>query len=56
MIHRFILATCLFLVSANAREITVSGTRFLIDGKPFPYTGISFFGSAQEFAKCSIGG
>ncbi|MDP2996277.1 MAG: hypothetical protein Q8N47_02240 [Bryobacterales bacterium] len=43
MIHRFILAVCLFLVSANAREITVSGTRFLIDGKPFPYTGISFF-------------
>jgi hypothetical protein len=43
VIHRFILAVCLFLVSANAREITVSGTRFLIDGKPFPYTGISFF-------------
>jgi hypothetical protein len=43
VIHRFILAACLFLVSANAREITVSGTRFLLDGKPFPYTGISFF-------------
>ncbi len=43
MIHRFILALCLFLVSASAGEITVSGTRFLIDGKPFPYTGISFF-------------
>ena len=26
-----------------AREITVSGTQFLLDGKPFPYTGISFF-------------
>lgn len=24
-------------------EITVSGTRFLLDGKPFPYTGVSFF-------------
>lgn len=24
-------------------EIGVSGTRFLLDGKPFPYTGISFF-------------
>lgn len=24
-------------------EITVSGTRFLANGKPFPYTGVSFF-------------
>jgi hypothetical protein len=24
-------------------EITISGTRFLLDGKPFPYTGVSFF-------------
>lgn len=24
-------------------EIGVSGTRFLLDGKPFPYSGISFF-------------
>jgi hypothetical protein len=24
-------------------EITVSGTRFLLDGKPFPYCGVSFF-------------
>ena len=24
-------------------EITVSGTRFLLNGKPFPYTGVSFF-------------
>jgi hypothetical protein len=28
---------------ASAHELTVSGTRFLMDGKPFPYTGISFF-------------
>jgi hypothetical protein len=28
---------------AGAHELTVSGTRFLMDGKPFPYTGISFF-------------
>jgi hypothetical protein len=28
---------------AGAHELTVSGTRFLLDGKPFPYTGISFF-------------
>jgi hypothetical protein len=24
-------------------EITVSGTRFLLNGEPFPYTGVSFF-------------
>jgi hypothetical protein len=24
-------------------ELGISGTRFLLDGKPFPYTGISFF-------------
>jgi hypothetical protein len=29
--------------SAPAQEITVSGTRFYIDGKHFPYTGVSFF-------------
>lgn len=27
----------------RAEELTVSGTRFLLDGKPFPYTGVSFF-------------
>jgi len=43
MIHRFMLVACVVLVSASAREITISGTRFLVDGKPFPYTGISFF-------------
>lgn len=25
------------------RGISVSGTRFMMDGKPFPYTGVSFF-------------
>ena len=28
---------------AGAHELTISGARFLLDGKPFPYTGISFF-------------
>ena len=28
---------------AAASELTVSGTRFQLDGKPFPYTGVSFF-------------
>ncbi len=27
----------------SGHEITVSGTAFLLDGKPFPFTGISFF-------------
>ena len=26
-----------------AHEITISGTRFMLDGHPFPYTGLSFF-------------
>src|SRR2546428_8917696 len=29
--------------AAGAHELSISGTRFLLDGKPFPYTGISFF-------------
>lgn len=30
-------------LSARAAELTVSGTRFFLDGKPFPYSGLSFF-------------
>jgi hypothetical protein len=36
----------LAVASAQAQsthEISVSGTRFLLNGKPFPFTGISFF-------------
>lgn len=29
--------------AAVGHELSVSGTRFLLDGQPFPYTGISFF-------------
>jgi hypothetical protein len=29
--------------SVPAGEITVEGTRFRLDGKPFPYSGVSFF-------------
>jgi hypothetical protein len=29
--------------SSLAAELTLSGTRFQLDGKPFPYTGVSFF-------------
>lgn len=28
---------------AKTGALTISGTRFLMDGKPFPYTGVSFF-------------
>lgn len=37
------------------RELTISGTRFLLDGKPFPYTGVSFFNAIYnpEFNKSS---
>ncbi len=31
-------------------EITVSGTSFLLDGKPFPYTGLSFFNAVYNTA------
>ena len=30
-------------VRAQGHEITVAGTEFRLDGKPFPFTGISFF-------------
>jgi hypothetical protein len=35
-------ALCMGL-HARASDLTVSGTRFELDGKPFPYTGLSFF-------------
>jgi hypothetical protein len=38
----FILLLALALAAAGA-ELTVKGTRFELDGKPFPYTGLSFF-------------
>ena len=30
-------------VSTTKHELAVSGTKFLLDGAPFPYTGVSFF-------------
>ncbi|MDZ4800011.1 MAG: hypothetical protein SGI92_17790 [Bryobacteraceae bacterium] len=35
---------------AGAHELTTSGTRFLLDGKPFPYTGLSFFNAVYNQA------
>ncbi len=48
MKHLLFLAAAFWAVSAAVaaapgHEITVSGTRFLLDGKPFPFTGVSFF-------------
>ena len=46
----FLLAVALFAVQAaraadgnRDHEISVSGRQFLLDGAPFPYTGVSFF-------------
>ena len=36
----FLLAS---LAQMEGGELTVSGTRFLMDDRPFPYTGLSFF-------------
>ena len=48
--HSFLFLAVIVLACAPApvagqsrHEITVSGTRFLLNGAPFPYTGISFF-------------
>ncbi len=42
-----IIILCLSLIPSAAaqtkNEIAVSGTSFMLDGSPFPYTGISFF-------------
>jgi hypothetical protein len=31
------------LTAQSKHEVTISGTCFLLDGAPFPYTGISFY-------------
>jgi hypothetical protein len=38
-----VLVVVLFAAPASAAELTVTGTRFLRDGKPFAFTGVSFF-------------
>lgn len=42
---RLLLLLLAFLLpfTCMAGEISIAGTRFLLDGKPFPYTGVSFF-------------
>ena len=41
--RRAIILLSVFALCSPAAEITVQGTRFELDGKPFPYTGVSFF-------------
>jgi hypothetical protein len=43
LIGIFALLISLPAVAQVKHELTVSGTRFLMDGAPFPYTGITFF-------------
>lgn len=35
--------TLVFVTSAQTHELTIKGTGFLLNGKPFPFTGVSFF-------------
>ena len=42
-IRNLLVVFLLLASSVGAREISVSGTHFELDGKPFPYTGLSFF-------------
>ncbi|MDZ4801966.1 MAG: hypothetical protein SGI92_27745 [Bryobacteraceae bacterium] len=47
----FFVAACLL----SAAELSIEGTRFRLDGKPFPYTGVTFFNAVYnpEFNKSS---
>lgn len=36
------------VLGISASELSISGTKFLLDGKPFPYTGVSFFNAAYN--------
>jgi hypothetical protein len=52
---KHIILALLLVLRAQSAEVTVADTRFLLDGKPFPWTGISFFNAIynQEFNKDS---
>ena len=45
-----ILAAPLRAVSQSKHEISISGTSFLLDGAPFPYTGYTFFNAIYNKA------
>ncbi|HYO79758.1 MAG TPA: hypothetical protein VES20_00025 [Bryobacteraceae bacterium] len=44
------VAALAFVTYCGAAELSVAGTRFMMDGKPFPYTGISFFNAVHNQA------
>jgi hypothetical protein len=50
-----LLLSALLACAASAAELTITGTRFYLDKKPFHYTGISFFNAIYnpEFNKSS---
>ena len=41
--RRLIVCLALLPCLAAASELTITGTRFQLEGQPFPYTGVSFF-------------
>ena len=43
MLIKVLLCFAVSAASVVAAELTIAGTRFQLDGKPFPYTGVSFF-------------
>ena len=45
---RLIVSFAAAALALCGAEITVSGTRFLLDGKPFPFTGVSFFNAVYN--------
>ena len=49
------LLAAAMLATLQGAEIAVSGTGFTLDGKPFPYTGVSFFNAIYnaEFNRSS---
>ena len=52
----FVLSATAPLAAQTKHEITISGTSFLLNGEPFPYTGISFFNAIYNpaFNKSSL--
>lgn len=49
MIFRLTLAAVFLAASGTqAAELTVKGTAFYLDGKPFPFTGVSFFNAIHN--------
>ncbi|MBI4906994.1 MAG: hypothetical protein HY820_25425 [Acidobacteria bacterium] len=48
MTKHLFLFVLLLVQTGESHELTIAGTRFLLDGKPFPYTGVSFFNAVYN--------